>query len=434
MTSPQGGFYTAFDAEVEAQEGLSYLWSRDEAIDTLREKLGISPEQEKAIEKFCRAYGLADGPNFADPHHGNGQPDKNILFLPSGDTSALTDGKFAEMREILYEARRTRPQPMLDTKILTSWNGLMIRGLAHGGMLLKEPRYVEAAAKATRFLLSHHVDADGALLRTSREQSAPKFAAALDDYVFLIESLLALHKADPKADWQKQAEKLAAQTKTRFGSTEAFYYTAADTEDLLVRQMVGSDSPLPSGNGIAAQIMLQLNQPGIARNVLATFAQTMEDQGEGMSALVAAALKYLLQNEAFTATATDPQAERALSPREMALRVVSIRPTWLSDRELRLELAVTLGFHINANEPAAGLIATTLIASDATEITYPAGTLRRLEFADRPIPVYDGSVSIHVRFAQRPHKPVAIQLTYQACDETTCLPVVTQTAEVPPPK
>ena len=434
MTSPQGGFYTAFDAEVEAQEGLSYLWTRDEAIDILREKLGTGAEQEKAIEKFCRAYGLADGPNFADPHCGNGQPDKNILFLASGDTFALLDRQFAEMRNILYEARRHRPQPMLDTKILTSWNGLMIRGLAHGGMVLKESRYVQAAAKAAKFLLEHHKDATGSLLRTSREGSEPKFTGALDDYVFLADALLALDVADSHGGWRKQAERVASKMKDEFGSGEAFFYISVSTNDLLVRQMVGSDSPLPSGNGVAAQVMLQLDEPQIARDVLGTFAQALEDQAEGMSSLVVTAVKYLERHEPFTATASDPQAERALSPREMALRVVSVRPTWKSDLELRLELNTTLGFHVNAHEPAAGLIATTLSAADAAEIIYPPGVMRRLQFAEGPIPVYDGSVAITVRFAKPPKKAVAVQLTYQACDETSCLPVVTRTVDVPAPK
>jgi hypothetical protein len=243
-----------------------------------------------------------------------------------------------------------------------------------------------------------------------------------------------LESADSQGGWRKQAERVALKMKDEFGSGEAFFYTSARTNDLLVRQMVGSDSPLPSGNGVAAQVMLQLGGPQIAGDVLGTFAQALEDQAEGMSCLVVAAVKYLERHEPFTATASDPQAERALSPREMALRVLSVRPTWQSDLELRLELNTTLGFHVNAHESAAGLIATTLSAADAAEIVYPPGVLRRLEFADRPIPVYDGSVAITVRFAQPPRKGIAVQLTYQACDETSCLPVVTRSIDVPPPK
>jgi hypothetical protein len=80
------------------------------------------------------------------------------------------------------------------------------------------------------------------------------------------------------------------------------------------------------------------------------------------------------------------------------------------------------------------LIATTLSAADAAEIIYPPGVMRRLQFAEGPIPVYDGSVAITVRFAKPPKKAVAVQLTYQACDETSCLPVVTRTVDVPAPK
>src|SRR6185437_12285977 len=81
MTSPEGAFYTAFDAEVDAQEGLTYLWTRAEVEATLAEAMVNDPSAEAKIARFCRMYGLDEGPNFADPHHGSGRAEKNILFL-----------------------------------------------------------------------------------------------------------------------------------------------------------------------------------------------------------------------------------------------------------------------------------------------------------------------------------------------------------------
>ena len=129
MTSPAGGFYTAFDAEVDAMEGASYLWTADE-IDAV---LSESPDASRI---FRRVYGIDLGPNFADPHHGSGKADKNILFLPKPIELVAAELKMepaalstllAPLREKLYAARRKRKQPLLDTKILTSWNALMIR-------------------------------------------------------------------------------------------------------------------------------------------------------------------------------------------------------------------------------------------------------------------------------------------------------------------
>src|SRR6202042_2151395 len=111
----------------------SYLWTRQEAD----EALAGQPE----ADRFLRVYGLDDGPNFADPHHGNGRPDKNILFIaePTGDkVPVLLDPDLAKMREILLAVRNLRKQPSLDTKIITSWNALMIRAFAAAGFVLQE--------------------------------------------------------------------------------------------------------------------------------------------------------------------------------------------------------------------------------------------------------------------------------------------------------
>src|SRR4051812_3349447 len=120
MTSPDGPFYTAFDAEVDAQEGLSYLWTATE-IEQL-----LGPADANI---FNQVYGVDQGPNFADPHHGNGTADKNILFLPRpieesasllGMTVEALEEVLEPMRQTLYAARLKRKQPLLDTKILTS--------------------------------------------------------------------------------------------------------------------------------------------------------------------------------------------------------------------------------------------------------------------------------------------------------------------------
>src|SRR6185369_15993088 len=139
MTSPDGAFYTALDAEVDGQEGLNYLWTVEE-IESI-----LGPDDAKL---FNHTYGLDLGPNFADPHHGTGVPDKNILFLPRPIASAELEGRLAPMRQKLKAVRDGRKQPLLDTKILTSWNALMIRALAFGSRILDEPRYAAAAEKA----------------------------------------------------------------------------------------------------------------------------------------------------------------------------------------------------------------------------------------------------------------------------------------------
>ena len=149
MRSPKGLFYTALDAEVDGMEGANYLWTLDEVRDVLG---------EADAEVFARAYGLNAGPNFVDPHHGGAQPEKNVLFRAEFSDSiakslnvpvAEIDLRLAEMREKLYLVRQKRKQPGLDTKILISWNALVISALARAGRIFKESKYSAAALMAT---------------------------------------------------------------------------------------------------------------------------------------------------------------------------------------------------------------------------------------------------------------------------------------------
>ncbi|HEV8607611.1 MAG TPA: thioredoxin domain-containing protein, partial [Tepidisphaeraceae bacterium] len=296
MTSPEGGFYTAIDAEVDAMEGLSYLWTLEEVRLVLGEETDF----------FAKVYGLDRGPNFADPHHGTGQADKNILYLPrplaevAGEMRISADdleAKLRPLRQRLYEARRKREQPLLDTKIITSWNALMIRGMAYAGRILGEKRYVETAAKAGDFLWTRHRHPGGGLWRTSRE-GVTKHFAFLDDYAFLAQAYLELKEASGDERWGKQAREIAAKMQERFGDKESggFYFTAQGQDDLIVRQKVASDSPLPSGNAVAVIVMLELRMMDVARDTLEVFANQLELNGEGMSSMVEAAIFYLRGN------------------------------------------------------------------------------------------------------------------------------------------
>jgi uncharacterized protein YyaL (SSP411 family) len=427
MRAPDGSFYTAFDAEVDAQEGLSYLWTHEEVIRTLHDA-GTS---EADSNRFCRIYGLDGGPNFADPHHGTGEPDKNILYLAEpfeSGTPVLLDAQLRAMRDALYGARRKRKQPLLDTKVLTSWNALMIRALAHGGRVLGESRYTAAAEKAARFLLERHGDGQARLYRTSRDGSEAKLAAFLDDYAFVTEALLEL-------GWDAQARDVADIMVREFGSEGGgFYFTSASATDLIVRQMVGSDSPLPSGNGVAARVLLALGRRDEARRTLEAFAQAMEDNGESMSALVEATALYLRQAGGFTVeAAADASAkDRPMSPQELAGRVVNVEERWVNPTELELKLIVLRGFHLQAHDVGPGLIATTLAGPEGVRVEYPAGELRQVEFAEESIRMYDGAVTLNVTFGEVPKETIKLGLTYQACDERACLPGVTKMIEVMP--
>lgn len=434
MTSPDtGAFYTAFDAEVDSQEGLNYLWTRDEIDDLL------GPD-DAAI--FNRVYAVDEGPNFADPHHGTGQPDKNILFLPQplpvvaqrmNLTEKELEAKLQPMRAKLLAARGQRKQPLLDTKILTSWNALMIRALAYGGQILGDTRYTDAAARAAEFLLRDHRTPDGGLFRTSRDGQA-KYSAFLDDYAFLVLALAQLWEATGNPEWRDRAADIESVMADRFGDRAkgGFFFTAQGAQDLIVRQKVGSDSPLPSGNAAAAMAMMALDDVHGASRVLRVFAAQLEQQGEGMSAMLQAALAYVRVNGPLEVKPTADSPDRMLTPEEIARGVVTLDAKWVTDLQLNLRLSILRGFHINAHQASEGLVPTqvTVQGADVEEVIYPPGEVQAFAFADHPIRVYANDVIVEVRLKQRPANAVTVRATYQACDDDSCLAPVTKEIKV----
>ncbi len=428
MTSPSGAFYTAFDAEVDAREGLSYLWMVEE-IETI-----LGAEDAKV---FNRVYGVDRGPNFADPHHGTGQPDKSILFLPNGPAQE-SEPRIVEMRQKLYEARRQRKQPLLDTKVLTSWNALMIRAMAFGAKVLEEPRYLKAAMGAAEFLMKHHRKTGGGLYRTSRldapEPSKAKLDGCLDDYAFFAQALLALGESSGESRWREAAKEIFGQMKGRFADVVygGFYFTDREATDAIVRQKTASDSPLPSGNAIAAMVAMQLDQADVTRQTLHVFAPQLEAHGEGMSAMVQAAGMYVEKFGSLEIAASDARTNRALSPHELAAAVVGLSGEWVEAKEFAIIVQIREGYHINTHRAAKDLIATEVLAGpEVEEVGYPAGELKRLGFSQEPIEIYAGEIRIHVRLKEAPSKAIALSLRYQACDESACLPPVTRRIQIP---
>ncbi|MEA2711138.1 MAG: uncharacterized protein QOF78_3739 [Phycisphaerales bacterium] len=437
MTSPDGPFYTAMDAEVDGQEGLNYLWTPDE----IEQVLGA---ENAAL--FNRVYGVDRGFNFADPHHApaGGAPDKNILFLADAAGYEANRERIDALRRILKTAREQRKQPLLDTKILTSWNALMIRALAFGSRVLNEPRYAQAAERAANFLLTQHRTPDGGLFRTSRS-GAPKYPAFLDDYSFLIQALIELRDLDGPDDWDKPAIALADLMREKFEDPEkgGFYFTQAGADDLIVRQKTAADSPLPSGNAVAAMAMLDLDRPGdadVARRVIEVFAGQLRRGAEGMSSMVLAAHRYVKEGARGPieiAPSSDARPRQA-SPQQIAAGVVGVQAAWVEPTRLDVHVQVMDGFHINANvasqDLTQDLIPTSIAvpAAEISEIAYPPGEERKFEFADAPVRVYEGAFTITIRFKQPPPtaEKLTLRLTYQACDDTSCLPPITKQFEL----
>ncbi|MFP6619274.1 MAG: thioredoxin domain-containing protein, partial [Pirellulaceae bacterium] len=253
MTDPEGGFYSALDAESEDIEGKFYRWEKEEV-----EKL-LSKEEFKI---FAVVYGLDRSPNFEEEYYAP-QLSRSMLELAGeqGIKPAELEAKLLPIRRKLLAHRDKRPRPLTDTKILTGWNGLMIRGFADAGRILKEPRYIQAAERAANFVLEKLTHKKGRLLRTYGNKEA-KFNAYLVDYAFLVDGLLGLHEATGAERWLQQADRLMQLQLKLFWDDQrgGFFFTSEDHESLLARSKNPLDGARPSGNSVSAQNLIYLGK------------------------------------------------------------------------------------------------------------------------------------------------------------------------------
>jgi uncharacterized protein len=235
MRAPEGGFYSALDADSEGEEGRFYVWTLDE----LPEALG--DDADAAI-----AY-------FGAHQHGNFEG-RNILVRGDEEPANL-----AEIRRRLYAARSERIWPGLDDKRLTAWNALMIAALAEAGAVLGRSDLLDAATSCAEFVLRDLRDEDGRLLRTYKDGQA-KLNAYLQDHAFLLEALLLLYEATFDPRWFRAARETAHQMIERFADEEngGFFETSSDHERLVARRKDLEDNPIPAGNSSAAYGLLRL--------------------------------------------------------------------------------------------------------------------------------------------------------------------------------
>ena len=252
LTAPGGAFYASLDADSEGEEGKFYRWELAEVSAVAKSTSGY--------QLFFEVYGFGAIPNFEGKYFAP-QPGKSLTQVAeekkiSLDALVLTLGT---TKKSLYEAREKRVRPPTDVKVLTSWNGLMIAGLADAGRILKREDYIQAASKAAEFVVKELQNKDGRLLR-SHARGESKLQGYLDDYAFLVHGLLRLHLATQDERWLTQAMELTG-TQMKFfrnDETGGFYYTASDHAELIARFQDPIDGVIPSGNSITASNLLYL--------------------------------------------------------------------------------------------------------------------------------------------------------------------------------
>ncbi|MGL6075951.1 MAG: thioredoxin domain-containing protein [Fimbriiglobus sp.] len=246
MTSPDGVFYSALDADSEGHEGRFYVWTAKQLDDLLG-----PAEKSQAVRGY---FGFTEKPNFEKEY-----------YIPVQAKPGTADAAIREAQTKLFTARAKRERPFLDTKILTGWNGLMIAGYAEASVALNEPKYLATAEKAADFLLKTMRNPQGRLLRIyaakEGEKPSARGIAFLDDYSYLLHGLLNLHDATKNDKWLTEAKKLADAMIEHHGDTEkgGFYLSAKDAEQLFARGMDHYDGATPAGNSLAIRSLVRLS-------------------------------------------------------------------------------------------------------------------------------------------------------------------------------
>jgi uncharacterized protein YyaL (SSP411 family) len=454
MTSPEGAFYSALDADSTGGEGFFYVWTDAEIAEALSDKADV------ALVK--KVYGADGQPNFEGKAH---------IFVrtkPLADVARelkLTEdqlqARLTPLKQKLFDRRAPRPRPFLDTKVLTGWNGQMIAGYAVAGQALGEPKYVEAAARAADFVLKHLRTPDGRLLRTygtrPGQGGSARLNAYLDDYAYLTHGLLCLHDATRGSKWLDEAKALTDTMVKFHGDPESggFFYTSSDHEKLFARAKDQHDGAQPSGNSVAARNLVRLSvKTGEAQyreraqKTIKAFATALKSNGTSLTGM-AEALALYLDGQDKSASTTLPRKDllvQAGGPKKsdavvkVTAKAEPAKPGADGKQTVTITLEIDKGWHIYANPPGLDDLASSQtevsISSEKklkdVKIEYPEGK----EVKDSVIgnyKVYDDEVSIKATIERTAADSGALEVTmkFQACNEKHCLLPATKTLKVP---
>jgi len=446
MTDDTGTFWSAQDAEVDAREGLNYLWTEQQVREAIAE--------EHLADLAVTMYGLDQGANFQDPHHPD-EPRRNVLFLPKplSDVAAEHDMSIDELlerrekvNETLYRVRSKRKQPHTDDKVIVSWNGMMIAALARAGKQLDEAKYTDAARKAADYIITHMpVSDDSAALHRVMRDGQAKQDALLEDYAQLIHALIELHRAASDAEPLEQAIRLTTHVTEQFDASAVYgggyYDTLASQTDLFVRSRETYDGAVPTGNSQMIHNLIDLHEvTGEAayrdRAVadLKSFSGSLAKLGPAMIHMQNALLRAVERfpdafADADAAPVGDDVVQVDVQPRNVDLSKGAVR--------VAVTLSIAKGHHLNAADVSDELLTPTKLSLQGAEnvtldVAYPEGKQETYAFADQPLSVYTGTVLLRATLKADgavTGQP-ALVLEYQACTDQACMQKQTVTLPV----
>ncbi|MCU7941525.1 MAG: thioredoxin domain-containing protein [Candidatus Thiodiazotropha sp. (ex Cardiolucina cf. quadrata)] len=436
MTLPEGGFYSATDADSEGEEGLFFVWTMEQI------SAALAPQDAELANSL---YGVTPRGNFEG---------RNILHLNRDleEYAEEHDLSIASLRtqldrinKKLLQVRNRRSPPLRDDKIVTAWNGMMITAFAQAAQILENPEYRKAAIKAAEFIWQHNRRGKGMLWRVhlDGESSIP---ATQEDYAYLAEALLYLYDLTAEAKWLQRAEELAHALTDRFFDADegGFFMNEAQSGITAMGRPKdeGSDNAMPSGSSVAIHVLQRLWQR--------TGKLDYRRQTEALIARFAPSIERNPTSYGYLLTATASHLHGELGGLAYAAQGgIRIEGTVaLSSNQLLLSVDIDIpdGWHINSNQPMAkDLIATRLKLSERVQgwqmgpVTYPEEEHQVLAFQQQPLSVFSGKVRLQALVSTEESSPTTplilpLEIRLQACNDQVCLAPETVTLSLPRPR
>lgn len=403
LTSPEGGFYSTRDADSEGEEGTFYVWTTEQ----LEEVLG----QEDA--KFAKeVFGIIPEGDFAD---------KVILnFYNSADADpARLDGILSR----LAVARGTRQRPVRDEKIVAAWNGLTIAAMARGGVVLNEPKYLEAATKAAQFIWASMRSSTGDLMRIAFA-GVSEIEAELDDFAQVARGFLFLYDATADRVWLMRTGELVDEMLERFQDPVAGDFYATQKTTGFGRFKSRRDIDIASGNGAALDVIGRMARrtqrseyKRQAERISATLSGIALSSPEGGTSILAAADRFVRGETGMVQYAGDGNVQARVIPGD-------------DGRSATVRLTIAPGWHVNAQTPLEEFLVPTRLEMFANGKTasaktrFPQSVTKSLTFNKRPLALLEGVVDIEVAMQD---STVALPATaiaaidVQTCSDRICL-------------
>lgn len=456
MTDPaRGGFYSAQDAEVDGHEGQNYLWTKESVQSTLKAG-GIADE---VIGFVLEAYGL-NRTNFRDPHHPEDEA-SNVIYLTKHPTKLAEDfaisvdevnDRLRKANAVLLAARNKRKQARLDDKVVVSWNGLMIAGLADAGRVLRRSDFVEGAGWAWKYIDTNLRDESGNLLRTARGGVVNDQPAFSEDYAMLAKGLIALYRGTSEENYLASAADLVNRAHALFWDSErgGYFDTLEGRSDLFVRGRSAYDGAIPSANSVMLNDLVDLYEitgdskyldqaidtlrsvspdikqsPISASNSVRALHRLIELAPERVASMVART-PTIKVGEGIGGGGGNQTSADLPDPVKVSASSDNVSLSANGTSTLMITLEVGEGYHVNAHDPGdPNLRGLEIRVAGATGVTakvdYPKSDVFSL--GGNSINVYTGKVAVPVALSvtgKVQGKPVLV-VSYQVCNDEICL-------------